>query len=128
MYFKQFLDERYGCASYMVASRQSHEAAIVDPSLDVEPYEALLQERDFQLRYVIDAHVHADHLSGARRLAATHGASLCLYESARVAYPFRPLRDGEELALGQLRLRVWHTPGHRPELLSILIINPPPQP
>jgi glyoxylase-like metal-dependent hydrolase (beta-lactamase superfamily II)/rhodanese-related sulfurtransferase len=107
MYFKQFLDERYGCASYVV-----------------EPYEALLRERDFQLRYVIETHVHADHLSGARQLAATHGASVCLYESAQVAYPYRPLRDGEELALGQLRLRVWHTPGHRPELISILIINP----
>ena len=124
MYFKQFLDERYGCASYVVASRQSHEAAIVDPSLDVEPYEALLRERDFQLRYVIETHVHADHLSGARQLAAKHGASVCLYESVQVAYPYRPLRDGEELALGQLRLRVWHTPGHRRELVSILIINP----
>jgi hydroxyacylglutathione hydrolase len=123
MYFKQFLDERYGCASYVVASRQSHEAAIVDPSLDMEPYEALLRERDFQVRYVIETHVHADHLSGARQLAAKQGAGLCLYESAQVAYPYRPLRDGEELALGQLRLRVWHTPGHRPELLSILIIN-----
>ena len=123
MYFKQFLDERYGCASYMVASRQSHEAAIVDPSLEVEPYEALLHERDFQLRYVIETHVHADHLSGARQLAARHGVRVCLYESAQVAYPYRPLRDGEELALGPLRLRVWHTPGHRPELLSLLISN-----
>src|SRR5579864_4111282 len=123
MYFKQFLDERYGCASYVVASRQSHEAVIVDPSLEVEPYEALLHERDFQLRYVIETHVHADHLSGARQLAAKHGASVCLYESAQVAYPYRPLRDGEELALGQVRLRVWHTPGHRPELLSLLISN-----
>jgi glyoxylase-like metal-dependent hydrolase (beta-lactamase superfamily II)/rhodanese-related sulfurtransferase len=128
MYFKQLLDERYGCASYVVASRQSHEAAIVDPSLDIEPYEALLHERDFQLRYVIDTHVHADHLSGAQHLAANHGASVCLYESAQVAYPYRPLRDEEELALGPLRLRVLHTPGHRPELLSLLIINPPRSP
>ena len=123
MYFKQFLDERYGCASYVVASRHSHEAAIVDSSLDVEQYEALLHERDFQLRYVIETHVHADHLSGARQLAATHGASVWLYESAQVAYPYRSLQDGEELALGPLRLRVWHTPGHRPELLSLLISN-----
>src|SRR5438034_2337178 len=128
MYFKQFLDERYGCASYVVASRQSHEAAIVDPSRDVGLYEALLRERDFQVRYVIETHVHADHLSGARQLAAKHGTSVCLYESAQVAYPYRPLRDGEELALGPLRLRVWHTPGHRPELVSILIINPPRSP
>jgi len=43
-------------------------------------------------------------------------------------YPFRPLDDGEELSLGQLRLRVMHTPGHRPELISILVVNPPRSP
>lgn len=128
MYFKQILDERYGCASYVIASRQSAEAAIVDPSIEIGQYEAILSERDFRLRYVIDTHVHADHLSGARRLAAAHGAELCLHESARVNYPFRPLVDGEELELGQLRLRVMHTPGHRPELISILVVNPPRSP
>lgn len=125
MYFKQILDERCGCASYLIASRQSHEAAIVDPSIETEQYEPLLRERGFQLRYVIDTHVHADHVSGARRLAAEHGAELCLHESARVTYPFRPLANGEELPLGQLKLRVLHTPGHRPELISILVVNPP---
>src|SRR5579864_5630917 len=104
MYFKQFLDERCGCASYLIASRQSHEAAIVDPAVVTDQYEALLRERGFQLRYVIDTHVHADHVSGARSLAAAHGAALCLHESARVTYPFHPLKDGDELALGQLRL------------------------
>src|SRR5947209_1251173 len=128
MYFKQILNERYGCASYLIASRQSHEAAIVDPSTDLEQYEALLRERDFRLRYAIDTHVHADHVSGARRLAAQHGAELCLHESARVTYPFRGLADGEELPLGQLRLRVLHTPGHRPELISLLVVNPPRSP
>ena len=48
MYFKQILDERCGCASYMVASRSSHEAAIVDPSIDTEQYETLLEERGFR--------------------------------------------------------------------------------
>ncbi len=124
MYFKQILDERCGCASYVVASRQSREAAIVDPSIEVEQYETLLRERGFELRYVIDTHVHADHVSGARRLAEKHRAELCLHESAQVAYPSRPLSDGEELELGQLRLRMLHTPGHRPELISILVINP----
>jgi len=128
MYFKQILDERCGCASYLVASRQSHEAAIVDPSIETEQYEALLRERNFRLRYVIDTHVHADHVSGARQLQAKHRAELCLHEAARVAYPFRPVKDGEELPLGQMRLRVLHTPGHRPELISILIVNPPRSP
>src|SRR5579859_6922767 len=124
MYFKQILDERCGCASYLIASRQTHDAAIVDPSIDTEQYEPLLREREFHLRYVIDTHIHADHISGARTMAARQGAELCLHERAKVTYPFRPLKDGEELALGQLRLRVVHTPGHRPELISLLIVNP----
>ena len=124
MYFKQILDERCGCASYLIASRQSNEAAIVDPAITTEQYEALLAERGFTLRYLIDTHVHADHVSGARVLAEKHGAEVCLHESAKVTYPFRGLRDGEELPLGQLRLRVVHTPGHRPELISVLVINP----
>jgi glyoxylase-like metal-dependent hydrolase (beta-lactamase superfamily II)/rhodanese-related sulfurtransferase len=128
MYFKQILDERCGCASYLVASRQSREAAIVDPAIDIEQYEALMRERSFRLRYVVDTHIHADHVSGGRALREKHGAELCLHEAAKVAYPFRPLRDGEELALGQLRLRALHTPGHRQELMSILIINPPRSP
>lgn len=128
MYFKQILDEQCGCASYLIASRQSHEAAIVDPSIATEQYDALLAERGFRLRYVIDTHVHADHVSGGRRLAARHGAELCLHEAARVTYAFRRLSDGEELALGQLRLGVLHTPGHRPELISLLVVNPPRSP
>jgi len=128
MYFKQFLDERCGCASYLIASRQSHEAAVVDPSIDTDQYDELLRDRGFRLKYVIDTHVHADHVSGTRALAARHGAELCLHESAAVAYPFRGLKDGEELPLGQLRLRILHTPGHRSELISILVINPPRSP
>jgi glyoxylase-like metal-dependent hydrolase (beta-lactamase superfamily II)/rhodanese-related sulfurtransferase len=128
MYFKQVLNERCGCASYVIASRKTREAAVIDPAVDTEPYDALLCEHDFRLRYVIDTHIHADHVSGARRLAAAHGAELYLHEAAQVTYPFRLLSDGSELELGQLRLRVLHTPGHRPELISILIVNPPRSP
>ena len=128
MYFKQFLDERCGCASYLIASRQSREAAAVDPAIGTDQYDDVLRERGFRLTYVIDTHVHADHVSGARRLAGKHGAELCLHESAGVTYPFRGLTDGEELPLGQLRLRILYAPGHRPELISVLIVNPPRSP
>jgi glyoxylase-like metal-dependent hydrolase (beta-lactamase superfamily II)/rhodanese-related sulfurtransferase len=128
MYFKQLLDERCGCASYLIASRQSHEAAVIDPSIDLAQYDALLKERDFRLRYVIDTHVHADHVSGGRWLADEHGAELCMHQTAQVSYPVRRLSDGEELELGQLRLRVIHTPGHRPELISLAVVNPPRSP
>src|SRR6186713_3161944 len=94
VYFKQVLDERCGCASYVIASRVTCDAAIVDPALTIEVYEPLLRERDFKLRYVIDTHIHADHVSGARRLVARQGGDLSLHEAAQVAYPFRPLHDG----------------------------------
>lgn len=129
MYFKQILNELCGCASYVIASRETHEAAIVDPSLHLDEYDALIKERKFTLRYVIDTHVHADHVSGARALVARHeGAELCLHEAAPVVYPFRALTDGEQLEVGELRLKVVHTPGHRPEVVSLLVVNPPRSP
>jgi len=127
MYFKQILNDLHGCASYVVAC-QTGEAAVIDPAIEIEPYTALLAARGIRLRYVIDTHVHADHLSGARQLARKHGAELCMHESAPVNYPFTPLHDNQELELGQLLLRVVHTPGHRTELISLLVINPPRSP
>lgn len=123
MFFQQFLNQQHGCASYLIASSESGEAAIVDPGIQTEGYEEALRSRGYRLRYVIDTHIHADHVSGARQLAARYDAELCLHEAARTTYPYRALRDGEELALGELRLRVCHTPGHRPELISLLVID-----
>ncbi len=128
MYFKQILHEQCGCCSYLVASRQSNEAAVIDPFLNIEPYLELAEYRDLRIRYVIDTHIHADHVSGNRRLAEASGGELCLHESADLRFPFRALRDGEELRLGQLILKVLHTPGHRPESISITLTNPPRSP
>lgn len=123
MYFKQFMNERCGCASYLIASRRDGIAAVVDPALETAQYEEVLGERGFTLAYVIDTHVHADHLSGARRLAAAHGAELCLQEQAEVTYPHRSLADGDALWLGPIRLDALHTPGHRREMMSLLVTN-----
>ena len=128
MYFKQFLNDDLGCSSYFIASRDSRDAAVIDPERDVQKYVDLAAERGYTIRYVIDTHIHADHISGNRKLAAATGAELCLHESADVLFPFRGLRDGEDLALGQVILRVIHTPGHRPESISIEVVNPPRSP
>jgi glyoxylase-like metal-dependent hydrolase (beta-lactamase superfamily II)/rhodanese-related sulfurtransferase len=125
VYFKQILNEEAGCASYVIASRSTNEAAVIDPALDITQYLHLANMRDFNVRYVIDTHIHADHVSGARKLATATGAELCMHDSADVLFPFRGLNDGERLHLGQLWLDIWHTPGHRPELISILVTNPP---
>ncbi|MBI2910629.1 MAG: MBL fold metallo-hydrolase [Chloroflexi bacterium] len=125
MYFKQFLHDATGCSSYFVASRQSREATVVDPQIDIQPYLDLAGERGYRITHVVDTHLHADHISGNRALAAATGADVCLHESADALFPFSPLRDGDELPIGQLVLRVAHTPGHRPESMSLLVINPP---
>ncbi len=124
MFLRQFLDDRCGCASYLVACRDTGDAAIIDPAIATEQYERVLAGRGFRLRYAIDTHVHADHVSGARALARAHDAEVCLHQSANVTYAFRPLSDGDTVGVGRLRLRVMHTPGHRPELMSLLLIDP----
>src|SRR6476659_8828212 len=110
MYFKQFLHDDLGCSSYFVASRQSRDAVVVDPAYDIRPYLDLAEERGYRICLVIDTHLHAAHLSGHRKLAAATGAELALHESADVVFPFRPLRDGDEIHLGTLLLRIVHTP------------------
>ncbi len=124
MYFKQFLHDESGCASYFVASRQSREAMVIDPQIDVQPYIDLAAERDYRITDVIDTHLHADHVSGNRKLAEKTGARLSLHESAEVRFPFNPLTHGQEVPLGQLIIRVVYTPGHRPESICLLMTNP----
>jgi glyoxylase-like metal-dependent hydrolase (beta-lactamase superfamily II)/rhodanese-related sulfurtransferase len=125
VYFKQILNEEAGCSSYVIASRQSNEAVIVDPSFEIDHYLDLARSRNFTVRLVIDSHIHADHVSGARKVAAATGAMIAMHESADVLFSFRGLADGERIKLGELLLDVLHTPGHRPELISILVTNPP---
>jgi len=72
---------------------------------------------------VFDTHVHADHRSGGRQLAAVSGALYCLHRSAKVAFPFEPLEDGQQLELGNTIVRVLHTPGHTVESICLLVID-----
>src|SRR5215469_1192370 len=102
MYFKQFLHDETGCASYFVASRQSREAWVIDPQLQIQPYLDLAHERGYHIVGVVDTHLHADHISGNRKLAGATAATLYLHEDADVRFPFEPLRDGQELHVGQL--------------------------
>jgi len=128
MYFKQFLHDETGCASYFLASRQSREALVVDPQLDIQQYIDLANERDYRITDVVDTHLHADHISGNRALAAATGARIWLHQAADVRFPTNPLVDNQELHLGQLIIQVLHTPGHRPESICLLVTNPPRSP
>lgn len=77
------------------------------------------------ITHVVDTHVHADHYSGGRMLATTCNAAYCLHESDRamVNFDIEPLRDGQLLEAGNVKLRVLHTPGHTPDSVSLLVTD-----
>lgn len=113
-----------GCAAYLLGCGTLGRCAVVDPRADdVDAYVAFAGTKKMRITHVIDTHVHADHRSGGVDLAARTGARYCLHESADVQVPFTPLRDDEEIELGNTRIRVLHTPGHSPESVCLLVTD-----
>jgi glyoxylase-like metal-dependent hydrolase (beta-lactamase superfamily II) len=96
---------------------------VCDPIEQIEPYLRISEETGVKIRYVIDTHVHADHVSGGRRLAEATGADYVLHESAGAQFRFRGVKENEELDLGNVRIRVLHTPGHTPEHISLVVTD-----
>ncbi|MBX3279532.1 MAG: MBL fold metallo-hydrolase [Acidobacteria bacterium] len=122
MYFEQFYLGCLAHASYLIGSEG--EAAVVDPQRDVELYIAKAAAAGLGIKYVIETHLHADFVSGHRELSARTGAEIVFGERAGATFPHRAVRDGEELRLGRIVLRVLETPGHTPEGISILVFDP----
>jgi glyoxylase-like metal-dependent hydrolase (beta-lactamase superfamily II) len=83
----------------------------------------MAEESDLEIRYVIDTHLHADHLSGAQKLRQHTNAQYVLHESARTQYPFHAVKEGDVLDLGNVSIQVLHTPGHTPEHISLLVTD-----
>ena len=124
MIFRPFYYYDLGCASYLFGCGTVGRCAVVDPRADdVATYVAFASDKKMQITQVIDTHVHADHRSGGVALAKAAGAAYRLHELADVEVPFTPMHDREEIALGNTRVRVLHTPGHSPESVSLLVTD-----
>lgn len=121
MFFKQFYLGCLAHASYLVGSEG--EAAVVDPQRDVDQYLEEATAQGLKIKYVVETHLHADFVSGHRELAARTGAEIVFGERAAVRFPHRSVRDGDELNVGRVRLRILETPGHTPESISILVVD-----
>jgi glyoxylase-like metal-dependent hydrolase (beta-lactamase superfamily II)/rhodanese-related sulfurtransferase len=111
-----------GCLSYVVGCEHACVGVVVDPALGlIDRYRAVANEKGLRIRYVIDTHTHADHFSAARDLAKDCGAHIVMHCAS--AAPFADLRvdDGETLIVGDLRIRVIHTPGHTDDSMTLVL-------
>jgi len=123
MILRQFLHSEPVAASYLFGCGGRACGAVVDPVGDISPYMRAAEETGMRIRYVLDTHLHADHVSSGRELADAAGADYVLHRDASVAFPFRGAQDGEVLELGNVSITVLHTPGHTPEHISLLVTD-----
>lgn len=123
MFFKQ-LATREASLSYLFGCIGHRKAIAVDVVAgDEQWFVDQAKAMGVEITHVVDTHVHADHYSGGRELAARVGAPYCLHEAARgsVHFDFTALRDGQELDAGNVRATVLHTPGHTLDSLCLLV-------
>jgi glyoxylase-like metal-dependent hydrolase (beta-lactamase superfamily II)/rhodanese-related sulfurtransferase len=123
MIFRQLTHDDLGCASYLIGDEDAGVAAVVDPKLDIDEYLRLARYMGVRIEHILETHNHADHVSGHGRLAAATGATIHIHRDAAPDYAHEPFDDGWELALGSVRVRALHTPGHRPEHTAFALID-----
>ncbi|WP_363351451.1 MBL fold metallo-hydrolase [Methylocystis echinoides] len=123
MILRQFLRASPVAASYLFGCGGRAAGAVVDPVDDIGAYLRMAEETGMRIRYVIDTHLHADHVSAGRELAEAAGASYVLFAEANAAFPFHGVRDGDVLELGNVTIHVLHTPGHTPEHISLPVTD-----
>lgn len=123
MIFKQYYLSCLAHASYLIGDESTHTAAVVDPQRDIAQYLDEAKSQGLEIRHVFLTHFHADFVAGHLELRERTGATIYLGARAQAEYPFRPLKDGERVEFGSVRLQALETPGHTPEGISILVFD-----
>lgn len=123
MIFKQFYLPCLAHASYVIGDESTGVAAVVDPQRDTDHYIAFAAENGLKIEHVFLTHLHADFVAGHLELRDRAGAKIYLGAVAKAAYAFTPLRDGDVVEFGRMRLKILETPGHTPESISILVYD-----
>jgi glyoxylase-like metal-dependent hydrolase (beta-lactamase superfamily II) len=128
MIFKQLLEADSSTYTYLIGCRDSREALLIDPVLDtVERDLQVLRDLGLTLAATLETHVHADHLTGARRLRQHTGCAIAC--PAMLALPCADIgvREGEPFQLGSIQLHPLFTPGHTDHHHAYLIDTPAPK-
>lgn len=117
----QFVRIGKGCLSYLVES--NGEAAIIDTNRMIEQYEEFMSGKDFKLVALLDTHLHADHISGGKKLADKVGAKYYLppKDAGEVTFQYEPLQDGDEIKVKNTVIQALYSPGHTIGSTSFII-------
>lgn len=122
MLFRQLFDYDTWTYTYLIADPDTKDAILVDPVLEqVERDWRLLQELGLTLRYCLETHIHADHITGTGKLRELTGCQGIVPENAEAVCADRKIRDGEILKLGSIEIEAIATPGHTDSHMAYLI-------
>ncbi len=122
--FYQLFEKETSTYTYLVADPKTKEAVIIDPVIEMVDRDlSLVQELGLKMVYVLDTHVHADHITGSGEIRKRTGAQIGISSAYDMASADLHLNDGQELALGNLKIKVIHTPGHTSGCLTFQIEN-----
>lgn len=119
MLFRRFYCDPLAQACYVLAD--GDEAIVIDPRRDIDDVLAFVAENGLMVRWVVATHVHADFVAGLGEVAAITGARIGLGERFTGRHPCERLADGQQLVIGDQRLRVLSTPGHTTESISLFL-------
>jgi glyoxylase-like metal-dependent hydrolase (beta-lactamase superfamily II) len=108
----QFVRLGKGCLSYLVES--NGEGALIDTNRMTDVYVRFVKEHGITIKHVIDTHLHADHISGGRKLAEQLGATYYLppKDAEEVTFSHTPIQDGDRIQVGNVVIKALYSPGH----------------
>lgn len=115
-----------GLAHYSYLLACGGQAVVVDPKRDIDTYVDYAAANNLKITRILETHIHADYASGALELARATGAEMWLSkhdtgEDFEYAFPHREFGDGDELRVGNIKIKALYTPGHTPEHLSFVV-------
>ena len=122
--FHQLFEKETSTYSYLLGDPQTKEGVLIDPVIEMVDRDVkLINELGLKLKYVLDTHVHADHITGSGEIKKRTGAQVGLSSAYKLACPDLRLEDNQELKFGKETIKVILTPGHTGGCLSYQIRN-----
>ena len=119
MFFRQ-VQQHGDNFSYIIADDTTREAAVVDSSYNAGKITSILTAENLKLKYIINTHSHSDHTAGNPELRSMSGARIVAHKLSRVNADVK-VDDGDIISIGNIPLKVIHTPGHTPDSICLLV-------